>query len=276
MYLQNSMMKKTLSTQFRQFVGILLVQLAFVGCVSNFKRADCNKLGGMVDYLPTHDRICRRGFLVEHSPNFKTPVWVIEELTPQHISNMAFPKRALGWVFGTLSFQEDPDLLPGRKSTLDDYKDIPFQRGHMVPAADMARDEDAMKQTFYLSNVAPQLKSFNTGIWVELEKSIRQLAKSGRTLMVITGPVFEEPVTRIGGNAVAVPTQFFKIVLDTKDSAITAFLVPHVEVNSNKSPAEFKTNLKNLESRVGTVFFPSLGLQKYELPTVSSDESPWN
>lgn len=272
MHIPNSMMKKTIHTQFWRPVSILLVQLVFVGCASNLKPADCSKLGGMVDYLPTHDRICRRGFLVEHSPNFKTPVWVIEELTPQHISYMAFPKRAIGWAFGTLSFQEDPDLLPGRKSTLDDYKDIPFQRGHMVPAADMVRDEDAMKQTFYLSNVAPQLKSFNTGIWVELEKSVRQLAKSGRNLIVITGPVFEEPVARIGGNSVAIPTQFFKIVLDTKSSALTAFLVPHMEVNSNKSPAEFKTNLKNLESRVGTVFFPRLGSQKYELPSISWDE----
>ncbi|HRI38437.1 MAG TPA: DNA/RNA non-specific endonuclease [Nitrospira sp.] len=270
------MMKKTISTQFMQFVGILLAQLAFVGCASNFKPADCSKLGGMVDHLPTHDRICRRGFLVEHSPDFKTPVWVVEELTPQHITNMAIPKRAFGWAFRTLPFQEDPDLISGRKSTLDDYKDIPFQRGHMVPAADMARDQDAMKQTFYLSNIAPQLKSFNTGIWVELEKAVRKLANSGRTLVVITGPVFEEPVTRIGGNAVAVPTQFFKIVFDTKNSALTAFLVPHIEVNSDKSPAEFKTNLKTLESRVGTVFFPRLGSRKYELPAISSDESPWN
>ncbi|WP_413935844.1 DNA/RNA non-specific endonuclease [Nitrospira sp. BLG_1] len=270
------MMKKTISTQFREFSYILLIHLAVVGCASNLKPADCSKLGEMVDYLPTHDRICHRGFLVDHSPNFKTPAWVVEELTPQHISRMAFPKRAFGWAFGTLSFEEDPALLPGRKSTLEDYRDVPFQRGHMVPAADMAHDQDAMKQTFYLSNIAPQLQSFNTGIWVELEKSVRQLAKGGRSLIVITGPVFEEPLTRIGGNAVAVPTQFFKIVLDTNNSALTAFLVPHMEVNSNKSPSEFKTNLKHLESRVGTVFFPSLGLQKYELPTISSDESPWN
>ena len=145
-----------------------------------------------------------------------------------------------------------------------------------MPAADMARDKDAMKQTFYLSNVAPQLESFNTGIWVELEKAVRQLAKSGRSLIVITGPVFEEPVKRIGENSIAIPTQFFKIILDTKNSALTVFLVPHIESNSNKSPAEFKTNLKNLESKVGAVFFPSMGLQKYELPTISSDESPWN
>lgn len=62
------------------------------------------------------------------------------------------------------------DLIPkDYQSRLTDYINSKFDRGHMVPAADIrlvekSSDSDVQKlmdETFYLTNISPQKPSFN-------------------------------------------------------------------------------------------------------------------
>jgi len=115
------------------------------------------------------------------------------------------------------NFRED-DLLAGKGSTLADYKGTPYDRGHQAPAADAAMNQQAMDDTFYLSNMAPQVGvGFNQGAWRFLEDRIRNWVLCGghKDLFVITGPIFgSDELPPIGNGRVHVPARFFKIIYD--------------------------------------------------------------
>jgi endonuclease G, mitochondrial len=114
--------------------------------------------------VPGHkgDLLCRRGYLLAHSPENKTPFWVIEHLTAD--------KANANVVQRYNKFQADPDLEKGKRAELSDYKSSGYDRGHMAPSADMKWDQDAMIECFYLSNMAPQVgKGMNRGIWARLK-----------------------------------------------------------------------------------------------------------
>jgi len=46
-----------------------------------------------------------------------------------------------------------------------------------VPAADLAWNADALRESFFLSNAVPQIQSLNAGKWRSLEHRIRSLVR---------------------------------------------------------------------------------------------------
>lgn len=65
-------------------------------------------------------------------------------------------------------FSEDKKV-ESRSSHHRDFTNSGYSRGHLVPAADMAHSEESMATTFLMSNISPQLRHFNGGVWRELE-----------------------------------------------------------------------------------------------------------
>ncbi len=61
------------------------------------------------------------------------------------------------------------------RATFKDYKKSGFDRGHLAPAADHKDSQEAMKETFLLSNMSPQYPRFNQGYWSHFEKYVRNL-----------------------------------------------------------------------------------------------------
>ena len=81
----------------------------------------------------------------------------------------------------------------------------------------MAFSQEAMEASFLMSNMSPQLSSFNGGIWNELENLVRDWAYKYEEVYVVTGPVLDEKLkTRIGENQVAVPEMFYKVIMDIR------------------------------------------------------------
>ena len=76
------------------------------------------------------------------------------------------------WVERSELFVPDP-MVDTKSATSADYRGSGYHRGHLVPAADMAFNEKAMEETFYMSNISPQAANFNKGIWRELEELTR-------------------------------------------------------------------------------------------------------
>ena len=71
-----------------------------------------------------------------------------------------------------------------------DYVKSGYDRGHLCPAGDMTQSVEAMSETFYMSNMSPQVPGFNRGIWKSLEEQVRKWGKEEQ-IHVVTGPVFE-------------------------------------------------------------------------------------
>lgn len=192
--------------------------------------------------------LCRTGFALSHDSATKSPRWVAQRMTPE---------RLVAAVPRSDRFLPDPDLPKGQRAELEDYRASGYDRGHMAPAADMRWSAQAMRESFYLSNMAPQIGAgLNRGIWSELESRIRQWVERRGELFIFTGPVFETPVTkaqRIGPNAVAVPTHFYKIVFDPVRIETIAFVIPNA-AQQGRRLEEFITSVRDIEHRTGLDF----------------------
>ena len=112
-------------------------------------------------------------------------------------------------------FRPDEKISTG-SATLADYKGSGYDRGHLVPAADMSFDQEAMSETFYMSNMSPQAPQFNRGIWVNIETQVRAWAQKFGKIYVVSGPVLNksaEEFSSIGKNQVSVPEFYYKVIL---------------------------------------------------------------
>jgi len=77
----------------------------------------------------------------------------------------------------------------------DNYIYSVFDRGHLAPAGDMTYNDTAMLTSFIYSNIAPQVPSFNRGVWSRLEEKVRGWVDDYDSLIIITGPIMKESDT---------------------------------------------------------------------------------
>jgi endonuclease G len=200
--------------------------------------------------------LCRKGYVLAHNSKHHVPDWVLEVLTPERFEGDADRKRS--------KFDADPDLPPGERAELADYENSGYDRGHMAPAADMKWDQEAMNQSFYLSNMAPQVGTgFNRGIWRELEDYIRDLVNGREPIVVITGPVYQGQVKKSKkGSNVSVPSHFFKIIYEPERRRVLTFLLPNQRINAkSKTPhslVPYVVSVRELENLTGLNFFAAL------------------
>lgn len=75
-------------------------------------------------------------------------------------------------------FSDDPSI-PSQYRTHDgDYTGSGYSRGHLAASSDRQYSVAANKQTFYMSNMNPQIQNgFNGGIWASLEGKVQSWGK---------------------------------------------------------------------------------------------------
>jgi len=208
---------------------------------------------------PDHTVLCRHGYVLAHNSERRTPDWVVERLTPERFTGPGDRKRA------NEPFAADPDLASGERAERGDYKGSGFDRGHMAPAADMKFSVEALKESFFLSNMTPQVgKGLNRHIWADLEALVRDWTCDRGNLVIVTGPIYDMTEVRtIGPNRVAVPTAFYKIVYDPARRRAIAFILPNQAVDKRGQSAweALKPHIASVgevEQRVALDFFTAL------------------
>ena len=207
------------------------------------------------------------GYTLSYREEYEVPEWVAYELTREEVTTLAVERKD--------NFREDKTVSTG-SATLQDYKKSGYDRGHMAPAADFRWSAEAMDDTFYLSNMCPQTHAFNAGIWSDLESAIRSMAYEDGSIYVVTGPVLTDgPYDTIGENDVAVPSYFYKVVLDYSEPTLKAigFILPHE--NSKNPLSYFAVTVDEVEERTGLDFFPLLPDNTEEKLESSLDTSLW-
>lgn len=210
-------------------------------------------------YLPTSSTgqiVTHRYYALSYSEEHELPEWVAYELTRERLKTK--------WVDRTNDFRSDPKVDTKSAHPLD-YKRSGYDRGHIAPAADMAFSEDAMSESFYMSNMAPQVRGFNVGVWRELEELTRDWAKKFRHLYVVSGPILNRPyIDWIGKNEVAVPHAFYKVLLDLSEPELKgiAWIIPN-EV-TEMPLTEYATSIDEVEQLTGINFFAELMDEKLE------------
>lgn len=193
-----------------------------------------------------HSELCSRRFALSYNHFTKTPAWVVERLQAQTLKGPADRRFS--------RFKSDPRLARGNQAVLADYRGSGYDRGHMAPAGDLKASQEAMDESFYLSNIAPQVGvGFNRGIWRKLEEQVRVWTAERGELYVITGPVYYDFTPVIGQSRVVVPDAFFKIIYDPETFEVWAFLIPNEKIELDRL-VHFQTTLGTIEMQTGIEF----------------------
>lgn len=154
-------------------------------------------------------------------------------------------------------FIPDPKVATG-SATAADYKNSGYDRGHLAPAADMGWSATAIAQSFYYSNMSPQVPRFNRGIWKKLESKVRDWAIEFGTVYVVTGPVLTKDLKIIGSDQVAVPDYFYKVILEYSATGVKGigFVLPNA--GSKKALRDYAISIDAVEQITGIDFYAAL------------------
>lgn len=218
----------------------------------------------------------RRNYTVCYSREHRAPLWVA---APVHRAYKGDVKRVDNYDF-------DPTLPVNIQITLNrSYGD--YTRGHMLGSGERTATREMNNQTFYVTNIAPQLREgFNErgGAWNNLEYFVdRQLCAD--TLYVVTGAIYDDFTAPDGTNIkarttvnkndnkrVGVPTAYYKALLRTKSGRTgksvveckaselkcAAFIIPHRSDSGHKPTVEDMISIKELERLTGVNFFANV------------------
>jgi endonuclease G len=202
-------------------------------------------------YIPsskTNTEIVRHSaFILSYQEEYEIASWVLHRLVKEAASGKAERSN---------EFLPDP-LVESGSAVTQDYSRSGYDRGHLCPAGDFKHDKELEDETFYMSNMSPQVPDFNRGIWSDLENKVRSWVKKRGELIIVTGPILKKGLPTIGRmNKIAVPEKFYKIIYDPATEEAIAFLFPNE--GSVELVKSFTISIDELETMTGIDFFAKL------------------
>lgn len=212
--------------------------------------------------------LVRRGYTLSYDIRTKNPIWVAWQLSKDHVN-------------GTVPRYKGPYLddteVKGYTPNDMDWERRPryLSHGHMCPAGDNKWDEEAMRQTFYLSNMCPQASGLNSGGWNRLEEKCRDWARQYDSVYIACGPVFysETPET-MGRAEIWIPDAFYKVILRLgSNPEALGFLYANNEEPHHMQ--ECVRTVDEIEALTGLDFFKNLDDDIELTVESSSDLSIW-
>ena len=185
-------------------------------------------------------------YTVSYSETDKQAEWVAYYLTPASVNGLQ--KRATKFM---------PDLLLKEPVKPSAYTKTGYDRGHLCPAADMKLNNVSMTECFYMSNISPQVPSFNRGIWSKLEDKVREWAVQKNGVYVVTGPLLNKSCGTIA-STITVPCAFYKIVFKQTEHGAEAIALILSNAGSVGPLKQYVVSIDYIESLTGIDFFASL------------------
>ena len=164
-------------------------------------------------------RLQNKSYDVVYNVHYNIPQSVTWVLRP---SDFATKRKRVTKFFKTDSRTPKPRVKDS------DYRNSGYMRGHMCPAADRTISAELQKETFLMSNVAPQTTRLNCGQWASLEADTRRMAVRYDSVIVRVGSLFlGADSIYIGRGRVRVPSHFFREVRCARtDSLLLWVIVP--------------------------------------------------
>lgn len=250
--------------------------------VSGMSGTTTSSLGDLynVTHSVTAGSATQRNYTILYDPEMYASYWAAYPLCHSHQDGTG---RSDSWAY-------DPDVPQSKQTNLtagaygvsvssDNYSSNYYARGHQVPNADRNGSGDMCSQTYYMTNLTPQIQNgFNGGIWASLEGAVRGLVSSDSasadTVYVVTGAAFRkktdgtETITTItntrDGKVLPVPNYYWKALLKVSWSGkeVTAasavgFWLPHKEITSG-SYADYVVSVDQIEEWTGFDLFANL------------------
>ncbi|MBR1469283.1 MAG: DNA/RNA non-specific endonuclease [Prevotella sp.] len=225
-----------------------------------------------VNYCVEWDTNLRpEGWKPEGSETLRSQRWSCYQMHPGNSSRATDRKpRNTGGDFS--EYPNDPELPQQYHFTADPYWNSGYDHGHIFPSADRAYsyNSKANIQTFYLTNMQPQVGNFNVGVWSNMEKQVRAWNNNNfrDTLYIVKGGTIDknDQIIRFlgsGVNKIPVPKYFFMALLCKNKEAnnggykALGFWVQH-QSNSTSDLTPYVVSIRELEQKTGIDFFCNL------------------
>jgi endonuclease G len=235
-------------------------------------------------YMVTHRAMMigsdkpQRNYTILYDPEMYASYWVAYPLCNNHLGS----GREESWDF-------DPEVPESKQTNIRKgaygvkwptaaYDNNYFARGHQLPNADRNGVDAMMAQTYYSTNLTPQLQyGFNGDIWKNLEDGVRNVVKgTADTVYVVTGAAFRkvggsEPITKItsvrDNKLLPVPNYYWKVLLkvswsgdDVTGATAIGFWLDHWATYSTAIDAyeACAVSVDQIEAWTGFDFFSNL------------------
>ena len=239
---------------------ILLILLLIPCLVFSQELKNFTKESVLYKYMPTSscgEIIDYNYYSVSFCEKYKLSEWSIHLLTKKRLLSDSHPR--------TNNFRQDPNLN-GRDASKRNYKGSGYDRGHLVPAADMNFNKVGLSESFFMTNIVPQNPGFNRGPLKLLEGKFREWTHDFDSIVVITGCIFKDPfgssvaLDYIGPDEIIVPYLQYKVFIDIQNRRSIAFLLNNDKTQPPLNHTLFQSTvaIDYLESITGLDFFSML------------------
>lgn len=206
-------------------------------------------------------------------------VWDETHHVPKWTAHIVLPDIMKGSLARIDTFKPDPDVK-GRTDLFDEYWNSGFDRGHMVPSADMRWSQKALEATYLYSNIAPQKAEMNREAWAELEDwGRRYVHYAQEKVFIVTGPVITEGLPTLSTpttiEKVSIPMYCFKAFADLEgaDKKGIAFVMNNGPADKNM--LSYAVSIDSVEKLTGLDLFPALDDATEAAIEQMSDVTPW-
>ena len=167
-------------------------------------------------------------------------------------------------------FTDDPSLAPEYQIGSSGFNG--YDKGHLCASSDRLYSVKANQQTFYMSNMSPQISKFNQQYWTQIENHIKDIGRDydfADVLYIVKGGTIRNDqimgMLNRGMNAIAIPKYYFIALLMEKDHGYRAigFWLEHKDYNLTGANAlrniiSQAVTIDSLEVLTGIDFFPNL------------------
>lgn len=232
----------------RRFFLSIFIALVLTGCSVY---PDLEKLSGnhALGIPAESDQLLeKRGFTLGYNNIHRQALWVSYILEADKLHAEKVKRKN---VFYTDKSIKKFPIKP------QEYNKSGYDRGHLAPAADMAYSDESMTDSFFMSNISPQLPVCNRRNMLAVENLIRKWALTEKRIYVVTGPVFGNRDNSFGDPPITVPSAFYKAVLDlTPPYKMIALIVPNA--NCETDIENWAVSVDELEELTGYDFFSEL------------------
>lgn len=217
----------------------------------------------------------QRNYSCLYDPEMYASYWVAYPLCYDHINGSG---RDDNWAY-------DPDVPQAKQTnclssaygvniSTPNYASNLYSRGHQIANADRNGVAVMSDQTFYMTNITPQIQNgFNGGVWNNLEGAVQGLTSSCDTVYVITGAAFRKKggsetvktiVNTHDSKTIPVPNYYWKALLKVKRSGSTitgasaiGFWLPHQDLKG-ADYQDYTVSVKQIETWTGLDIFTNL------------------
>lgn len=167
-------------------------------------------------------------------------------------------------------YPRDPKLNPADALEHDALYGSGYNHGHLVASADRLYSREANDQTFYMTNMSPQIGNFNSGLWADFEQEIQARGRDRNfcdTLYVCKGGTIDRSddiLKYVASGRMAVPKYYFMAAVAVKNGGYKgiAIWVEHKKYASSYSTVsemrKFTLSIDALEEKTGINFFHNL------------------